>query len=721
MKNQYLIAFLIITAIGFIAYSNTFDAPFHFDSLESIRDNELIRDLGNLKDIFQKYKTRPIGYASFAVNYALGGLNLFGLHFVNILIHIINAFLVFILTGLILKTPKANLPPAQAKWVALFAALVFAVHPIQTQAVTYIVQRLTALAALFYLLSLIGYLKYCLMAMQEEPDRKRRQYQWLAFSLIAALFGMFTKEITFTIPFAVILLDIALFRSSLREVKASFKRLLPFLCLIPVIPCLYLSGSFVQSTDQVIPGSHTLISHKEYIYTQFNVIRTYIRLLFVPVNQNLDYNYPLYQYFFNMPTVLSFLLILALITLGAFLFKRGERVSGFCILFFFLALSVESSLIPIEDVIFEHRLYLPMAGFSMVVSYAFFRYGPRLFKASGEDPYPVPFKVVLGGLILVLAVLTYNRNQVWKSDLALWQDIVNKSPGNYRAHNNLGNAYKRDNRIDLAVIEYRKALNTFPEYTNALNNLANAYEKKGIMDSALIYYEKALKLTSGSARHADKHRIVLTNMAGIYSNLGMADSAISYNQAVVKIAPDDYTAHYNLAINYERKRLFNEAIRQYQKCLRINPAFISAHYNLGNLYNRMDRKESAIQAYQAVLKTDSLHLKARNNLALIFFSKGMTAHAEAELNKILSIDPGFAMAHYNLGNIYFERGDLAKAIEKYSRTIAILPRYVWAHYDLGRAYEKKGMREKAALEYQAALKLNPQLKEARKRLARIGK
>ncbi|MDP3112121.1 MAG: hypothetical protein Q8M71_08475 [Thermodesulfovibrionales bacterium] len=369
--NKPLVHFFLIAIVGLLAYSNTFNVPFHFDDAPNIVENYKLRDLSNS---WPPSGSRWLGFLTFALNYYFGGLNTIGYHIVNLGIHILNAILVYWLVVLTFKTPYF-LPPFNSlltkggyRGVALFSALIFVSHPIQTQAVTYIVQRFTSLATFFYLLSLVMYIKFRSQKSVSFGDPPRREvsppthpspsrgegkgeggrYTLYAISLLSAILAMKTKEISFTLPVIITLYESMFFgnkqfvipvKTGIQDknemdsyfrrndrMESGYKRLLyliPFLLTLPIIPLSLIGidkpiGDIIgelraasQETEQ--------ISRNVYLLTQFRVIVTYIRLLFLPINQNLDYDYPLYHSFFNPEVFLSLLFLLLIFAFGIYL------------------------------------------------------------------------------------------------------------------------------------------------------------------------------------------------------------------------------------------------------------------------------------------------------------------------------------------------------------------------------------------------------------------
>jgi Flp pilus assembly protein TadD len=655
-RKSAFLSCLLIAAACLLPYSNTFHVPFQFDDLYNIIQKPYVRDIGmffgsqRIEPDFA-FLMRPVTYFTFAVNYRIGGAAVVGYHVVNVFIHLCNGFLVYLLVLLTFRTPYVRkFEPLNSKLetrgrvIALFTALLFAVHPIQTEAVTYIVQRLASLATLCYLLSLVTYIKWRLMEQASEAGANRdtplrgnlnpksgwRSVAWYLSSLISAVVAMKTKETSFTLPLIICLYEFLFFNG---PVKKRVFVLVPFLLTMLIIPLGLLglgrpAGEVIGDLSEAM-RVETVISRWNYLFTEFRVIVTYIRLLFLPVNQNLDYDYPVYRSFLDPNVFLSFLFLLSLFGAAVYLLYRsrvtppsrvtpsrklsthpslnptssplnlrgeqrgvtdsrgGEeglwavysRLVAFGIFWFFITLSVESSVIPIADVIFEHRLYLPSVGFFLAVTAGGFAVWRQFADRSEyrENARTSRLKKIaaaaLALIIVALSAATYARNNIWRSEISLWEDVVSKSPKKVRALSNLGHFYGEKGRLDEAIREYRIALGLAPDDYQVHNNLGVAYKAQGRLGEALAEYLTAARLN-----------------------------------------PDDPMAHYNLGNIYREQRNFEEAVRQYQTAVRLNPYVAVIHNNLGLAYEELGDKKAAEREYRAALELEPDYEMARRNL-----------------------------------------------------------------------------------------------------------
>ena len=636
LLQKPVVHILLIIALGSLAYSNTFHSPFQWDEVAQILQNPIIKDLHNFTSSTKGYEyassyynpRRSIGYLTFALNYHFGGLNVTGYHLVNLLIHIINGILVYFLVVLTFRTPYFSvsgtsnqgsgtgiLTPAPGfpvlpvtnpqfqipKLIALFSALLFISHPVQTQAVTYVVQRFTSLATLFYLASVVFYVIGRLTSGQtgKPASRKAIKLGTFCLSLLFALLAIKTKEITFTLPLVIIIYEFTFFKSSLRR---------KLLFLLPVLLTLIIVSISVLNSDKSLGEMLSDVSEStrlqtsmprwDYLMTQMRVITTYIRLIFLPINQNLDYDYPIEHSFFTPPVFFSFLFLSAIFGTALYLLslsrqkskgeEQGEIVPStghyslltihlskfiaFGILWFFITLAIESSLIPIKDVIFEHRMYLPSVGLFSAIAAGVFLAAQRLRME----------KIAISVLVLTTLIfsgVTYARNTVWMSKTAFWEDITKKSPNKPRVHNNLGAIYFSQGRMEDALREFQLALMIKPDFAEAHNNLGSVYAAQGLMDKASREFQSAL---SFSPDYADAHY----NLGKFYFASGQMNEAIREFQAAIELKPDHADSHNNLGAVYETLGRVDEAIREYQTALQIDPGNVPARNNLGR-HNKM--------------------------------------------------------------------------------------------------------------------------------------
>jgi Tfp pilus assembly protein PilF len=563
---------MAVLVLGIAAYANTLDVPFQWDGLTRIAENSMVRDMGYFLDpggaeqeehgtaVMRRY----VGYLTFALNYAVHGRNVAGYHGVNLAIHLGNALLVYFFVLLSFRTPalSGGLLSGRASLAAFGSALVFVAHPLQTEAVVYIFQRFASLVGFFYLLSVTAYAKFRLSG--GGPGRR----VWYVLSLLSACLAMLTKESAFTLPIAILLYEASFFRGGLLKRALPLVPILATLLIVPAVTVMTSGGEVTAATlaSQGFSG----VSRAEYLFTQFRVIVTYVRLLLFPVNQNIDYDYHLQGGLFDPEVLLSLIGILGA-GLGAFLLFRlsrrepALRFVSYGIIWFFLTLSVESSIIPIPMLMNEYRVYLPSAGlFAALMTGVVFLAG-AMRRTYGR----AALFLVIGVLPLLLAGAAYSRNSLWETRVGLWEDTVAKSPLRARAHNNLGRAYEAGGRLEEARKEFERAVNLFPEYAEARNNLGIAHLRGGEVNQAVEQFKKALELK-----------------------------------------PDYAEAHSNLGNAFMQRGQTTRAIREYRAALRLKPLYADAHFNLGLAYLSAGSAEAARQAFSETLRIRPGHAPA---------------------------------------------------------------------------------------------------------------
>lgn len=423
---------LLIILCGVFAYSNTFHVPFVFDDYPNIVDN---RSLDTLSKYFNStvgsnfiLTSRWFALATFAFNKSIGGTGVTGFHVVNLLIHLSTGLMVYFLAKTTLTSFGENTEQRYAI-APLIASLGFVLHPVQTQAVTYIVQRMTSLATLFYLVTFLLYARIFMSAPSLSLSKRRMAFYLLA--IVSTLLAMSTKEISFTLPLTLALFDVLFLKGS---VKQRVTRLSPFvLCMLLMSFCLV---GIDKGMDAITHGGGDELSFSlprlTYLYTECRVIITYLRLLILPVAQNLDYSYQVFTSLFQAQVLASLVLIVALFGCGCYCVKASQkdtcrfpallRIAGFAICWFFITLSIESGIVPLLDTIVEHRLYLPSVWFFISIAVAI----TELYQRATTKKALVATATTL--LIIISGCATFQRNKVWRDRAALWTDVVNKAP-----------------------------------------------------------------------------------------------------------------------------------------------------------------------------------------------------------------------------------------------------------------------------------------------------
>jgi tetratricopeptide (TPR) repeat protein len=729
--------FLLIALLGLIIYSNTFHATFHYDGGRFIEENPFIKDIGyfmepsradDLKylmgtDTLLYLKTRYVGFLTLWANYRLHGLEVVGYHTINLALHIFNAALVYLLVTLTFRSPLIKRASFEAWPVALFTGLMFVAHPLQTEGVTYILSRFVLLVTMFSLLSIVFYIKWRLKTdirinNQESEIKIKENLQNnnspslipYFLSLLFCILAMKTKENALTLPIAIMIYEILFFRGSVKK-RAIY--LVPFLLTMLIIPLTYMvlnlgAGSITSAFEGATRLENTL-SRTDYLFTQFRVVTRYISLFLFPVGQNIDHFQQIYHSLFDPPVLLSLIFLISVLCLGGYVIYRSRaansalRIPAFGIFWFFLALSVESSIFPISEMMVEYRVYLPSAGAHIALASGAFLLTSRIRRKAS-----VYTAAVL--VLLVLSSATFVRNNVWENDFTLWEDSVKKSPKKARPYNNLGIAYLTQGKMDVAEKYYKKALELDPEHTEAYINLGSIYKAKGRMKEAIAHYETAVKCDPSSvdariilisayiikgiidkaedqfqvALRMNPYNVTLFSAVGsVYLESGNADKAVEYFEMVLKLKPENLAiAHNNLGAAYQSKGIFEKAVEHYRFSAELEPLNPTGYFNLGNIYQSRGLFDNAIQLYQIALKLAPDHVTAYGNLGVAYQSKGMYDKAVEHYRAALDLDSSYVEAHYNLGLIYYQKGDTEKARGEFETALKLNPDYEKARESL---------------------------------------
>ncbi len=589
----HLIVAFSIAILCIIIYSNTLNSPFVFDDFPNIKKNPYFRlidpDFQGLYDAGFKSPNpnRPVANISFALNYYLGKYDVKGYHVVNITIHIINGILVYLLALIIFQqasfVPNQKIPQlkgASIPSISFFTALIFISHPVQTQSVTYIVQRMNSMSAMFYLMSLLLYINGRLTRVKWK--------QWTLFfgCFVSWVMALGSKEIAGTLPFIILLYEWYFFQDLGSDwLRKNIKYFFGLFAVLGLVVLIYLGW---DPFDKILAAyANRDFTMTERVLTQFRIVVLYISLLFFPYPSRLNLLHHITtssSLLEPITTLLSLLIIVGLMGL-AFYIARRQRLISFCILWFIINLVIESSVIGLE-MMYEHRLYLPMLGFALIVSCLLFHF------LSKRRLWAI---VVSAVIILSLCTGTYVRNRVWRDAITLWSDAVSKSPQSQRAHLNLGVVLMEQERFAESVSHFSEALRIKPDYAIAHINLGTALKEQGSLEEAIGHFSEALRIRPD---YAEAHNNLGTSLA----RQGKLKEAVGHFFKALRINPDFADAHYNLGVTLERQGKYKKAIKHFSVALRIKPDYPEAHNNLGTALARRGKLDEAIRHFSVALR-----------------------------------------------------------------------------------------------------------------------
>ena len=504
-----------------LIYFNSLKNGYHFDDYHHIVDNPHLKNIRNISSFFvdtTKFsKTgwqnhyRPLLLVTYALNYYYGRLQPAGYHVVNLAFHVGSAFLVFLIVEVMLISPTLSLPlqggvkkgggsqSSTVYFIPLVSALIFAVHPFNSEVVNYISARSSVMSAFFYLLAFYFWVKFREKGVGKEDVPSTVYY---IVSLLVFLLGMLTKEVVITLPVMLWLYDLYFYRPLLRtQAKACDYPLLstvypclPFVLLV-AFPYIVLSRHL---TEGLLHQGGLPRSYYVNLLTETTVLTRYIQMLFTPVNLSVDHVVQNARHFWEWKVVASTGFLAGILILSLWLYRRGDvvwRTVSFFIVWFFVML-LPTTIIPLDAMLQENRGYLAGIGFAITMGLIIWKV------AGGEEKLEVRSKksevrryvciAFTGILIVVFSIMTIQRNRIWKDELTLWTDTVSKYPMSARAHFALGNFYKRSGDTAIAIELYRKVIDLDADYYEAHNNLGVLYFKEGAIDPAIEEFKKAL-------------------------------------------------------------------------------------------------------------------------------------------------------------------------------------------------------------------------------------
>jgi len=634
---------ILLSLIPFVIYFNSFKVPFILDDFPAIRDNKNIQiqtlAWDSVKSTLEgSLVNRPLAKFSFALNYYFGHYNVKGYHLANLIIHILTGLFLFFLFRITLFLEK-DLNPAGKKLyqdialTAFIAALLWIVHPVNTQSVTYIVQRMNSMAAMFYTLSLLLYAK-ARISYSSEAKALPARFKWVLHlfgCLFSGIFALASKPTAATLPIAILAYEWFFFQSlSLRWLKKSIPWIIGLLFLLAGLSTLYFGGNPLDKIYGFYIKTSSLqhFSMIERINTEFRVLVYYVSLFFFPhpMRLHLDYIYPLSQSLVApITTVLAggtLLLLLALAFYGA----RRHRVISFCILWFFITLSIESSFIGLAP-IFEHRTYLPFMMISLMTVIFILKLLPSKKLSI----------TILCMMAAIFSMWTFQRNHTWQDRIQFWEDNLTKSPNNPRPYFMLGNIYFQNNRFDRAKTYYENAISLKGDYQQAYIGLGETYVKLEELKKATSHFEKARLISPWDPD-------ILIKLGNTYFQQEKWQQALRYYGRANEIAPQADEALYGKALALSRMGRQEKAINNYKKLIRINPEHVQAHKNMADIYFQKQDLKLAMQHYKQAIALNPDYVQAHFNLAVSYLYMDNVAECTKHLKKALEINPNYQKA-----------------------------------------------------------------------------
>jgi protein O-mannosyl-transferase len=607
---------IVILVAALAVYHNCFSVPFLLDDVPSITRNPSIRHLWPIWNALSPPPAsfvagRPVVNFSLAVNYALGGTNVWGYHALNLAIHILASLTLFgIVRQTFLSPVLRKRFGASAIQLALAVAVLWMVHPLQTEAVTYISERCESLMGLFYLLTL-----YCFIRGTDTS----KSASWFALSVIACLLGMGSKEVMVTAPVLVLLYDRTFVSESFRE---AWKRHRPL--YIALGGTWILLSYLMLGLHQRGAGFGLGIAWWDYALIECRAVVQYLWLAIWP--HPLVFDYGEFVAIRHMGEVAPYVVILVVLVSGVLVELKRQPAIGFIGAWFFMILAPTSSIVPIGgQPMAEHRMYLSLVAVVILAVLG-------IHKVMGQRG-----TVIFLALAAGLGFLTIRRNEVYRTELSILEDTVAECPRSGRAHSNLGRALLEAGQFPEAMTQCELALRMNPNNAEAHYNLGFILQRMGKVPEAVGEYEQTLRL---KPEHADAHY----NLGVALEKTGQEPKAITHYKQAIQFDPDNVEAHVNLGSAFLRTGKVSEAIEQYKQALRINPDYAEAYSNLGTIFQRLGKLPEAVVQYEQALRINPDYVEAHFNLGLALEKLGRPSEAIEHYQQALKLRPDFLPA-----------------------------------------------------------------------------
>ena len=668
---------MLLVALTLAAYAPALQAGFIWDDDSYVTANPTLQTLDGLRRIWlepgavpQYY---PLTFTSFWIEHHLWGLQPLGYHLTNVLLHTLNALLLWLVL-VRLRVPGA--------WVA---AALFALHPMQVESVAWVCERKNVLSGMFALSAILV---------------------WPRFLPAAVLFGcaLLSKSVTCSLP--AVLLLIVWWQQGAIDRRTAWR----------VVP-LFVVGLGMASVTIWMEEHHVGAAGEEWALSLVERALVAGRALWFYPRKflwpgALTFMYPRWsvdarvwwQYLFPAAAVAVIVVLhVARRKIGrgplvATLYYAGSLTPA---LGFFNVFPMRYSFVA------DHFAYLPMIGLAALAS------------AGGSD---VVQRLSLEGrrlgygacavVLLVLSLLTARQCGIYRDLHSLWTDTLAKNPDCWMAHNNLGAMLVKEGAVDDGIAHLTQALLLKPNNPEAENDLAVAFDMQGQHDDAITHYMQALRLNPD---YPNAHY----NLADTLRTLGKTDDAIVHYLRALRLKPRYPEAHNSLGLALAGQRKFEEAIAHYTEALRLNPEYPEAYYNLGNAFRAQGKVEDAITPYAAALRLRPGYAEVHNNLGAALAAQGRTADARAHLEQALRLKPNYAEAHFNLGAMLIGERRLGEATAHFMAGLETRPEYAEAHKTLGSLLVEQGRGAEAIAQFEAALQLKPDDAEARQQLDRL--
>ena len=670
LKQKKLASLLIILALTTLVYSNIFTNQFVWDDPDFYGNWPALYSFRNIPDLLAGELPsqhggvyRPLrSIYQLLIFQSLGGQvttlesgaakNIFGYHLISLLIHLAGVIAIYFLVELL--TAK--------RLLAFSSALIFGLHPIHVEAITYFTTSVDIIGAVLFLWSVYFY-------YQSQKTEKTKLWFYL-LSIILAYLAFFSYEITLILPLALILIDYYRENFSWRELIKKIKFYLPY--FVGVIAWIGLRIYYDVGVRAFSSTASTTLSSR--LLTESKAIIKYIYLLFFPLALNVYHQINFSQTLAEPRVFLAIIGIIILLAAGLMLAKK-QKLLSFGIFWFFLALAPVANVFPTGIVMAEKYTYLASASAALILAWLIFWLLQKEQKTAK-----------IFGLALILAVaifygsLTYARNFDWKSNETLWLKTLTQRPDYGRVYNNLGFVYYQQKRYSEALDYLEQAQEKEPNLAITYQNLGNVYDELGDFDQAITNYQKVIKLYP---HYAEGYN----NLGITYRKIGELDKALENYEKAIEVDPNYFISYSNAGVIYLIKGDRDQAQEFFEEALALNPNFGQAWHGLAVIYAGKSEFEKAISYYQKSMAASPQIIDNYNHLAFIYEKQGKISEATAVLEKGISANPDDLELKTNLAIVLANHQKFQEAINELQNILKINPDYEPAKKVLGQIEE----------------------------------
>jgi tetratricopeptide (TPR) repeat protein len=660
--NKAVVHVLVLIALTVIVYVNSLNGKFVFDDQQIVLQNPRLMNVHTLREAFAiGADWRQLLFLTYGLNFYFSGLDTFGYHVVNVALHVVNVVLVY---AIIIAALRDDV---RARFAAFAGAAVFSVHTLFSAAVSYIAGRSSELCGTFYFASILLFFK----ALDSTTRRSRMLY--FVFAGIAGVLSWQAKQEAITLP---LFLAAVVF---LRTEKKNW-RWIAALAAVPAVT-LVLVRDQIRTIYATVGGNHSLVSAGfEKVLPAATYFRTYITAVvdyyfprfLVPVSLSADPQIAPVDYWYSPEFLFSVVILGALVWLSVNSYRRAPLLSlGIAALL--VSPIAAYAVIPLADVVLEHRAYIPGLGAALIFAWAF-KWIARV--------YPNLRWPALAAVGLAFSVMTVSRNPVYANNITLWEDAVAKSPEKPRPHFNLGQAYQDAQRLDDAVREYQRALALKPDIHAAYSNIAAIYLDQRQFDKA----EEVLGRVTTLAPDFTEGFI---NLAVLYIRTEQPDKAIAAADRALQINPDSFAAHFNKGEALTQKGEFKLAVESYKRAVYLRPDLLNFKLTLGVAYMRSGDHETALKVFDELTDTP-FAADAYRAMSTLYSDEGHLDEAILTLQRAIQLRPTFPEAYHDLGVVYLRKQMPDAAIKQFRETLQQQQDHGPATLNLAIAQQMKG-------------------------------